>query len=244
MEMNSDSTFVMSTLKKMFVPILFISCICMLLFFSCKKTSYPPIAIDESYFPLATGKYIIYDVDSLGYWAFKDTVIHSTYQIKEQVDSSYIDNAGNTAFKIIRSRREDESSPWIITDVWSANLTDNTAEKVEENLRFIKLDFPVLLNRQWYGNADIETDSNLAYLDGWKYEYTSVNIPLTLNGLTFDSTVTVSQDVDSNAIQQYIYVEKYAKNIGMIYKYEDSLSTQPLQPKDGRVVTMTVKEFN
>ena len=230
--------------KSAFIPLIFILSFILLIFFSCKKNSTEPIAIDESYFPLVTGKYIIYDVDSLGYWEFHDTLIHSHYQIKEEVDSPFIDNTGNQAFKIIRSRREDESSPWIVTDIWSANLTDHTAEKVEENLRFIKLDFPVLLNHQWYGNSKIQTDSNLAFLAGWKYEYSSVHQPLTLNGLSFDSTVSVTQFVDSNVIQQYIYREKYAKNVGLIYKYEDSLSTQPTHPWDGRIVTMTVTEFN
>ncbi|HYV91228.1 MAG TPA: hypothetical protein VE978_05570, partial [Chitinophagales bacterium] len=208
MEMNTDSTFMKSNSRNICFSILFVSCICALLFFSCKKTSYPPVAIDQSYFPLVTGKYIIYDVDSLGYWGFNDTIIHHTYQIKEEVDSPYIDNAGNHAFRIIRSRRNDASSSWVVTDIWSSNLTDQTAEKVEENLRFIKLDFPIILNKQWYGNNYIQADSNLVFLNGWRYEYTSVHQPLTLNGLSFDSTVTVSQDLDSNAIQQYIYIEK------------------------------------
>ncbi len=143
--------------KNAFIPLIFILSFTVLIFFSCKKNSTEPLPIDESYFPLITGKYIIYDVDSFGYWAFHDTVLHAHYQIKEEVDSPFIDNTGNQAFKIIRSRREDESSPWLVTDIWSANLTDHTAEKVEENLRFIKLDFPVILNREWFGNSKIQT---------------------------------------------------------------------------------------
>ncbi len=87
-------------------------------------------------------------------------------------------------------------------------------------------------------------DSNLSFLAGWQYEYTSVNQPLTYNTHSFDSTVTVTQFVDSNVIQQYIYREQYAKHVGLIYKYEDSLSTQPNQPKNGRVVVMTLNDFN
>ena len=235
--------------KNVFIPLIFILSFVLLTFFSCKKNSTEPIAIDESYFPLITGKYIIYDVDSQGWNSFfatsdSDYYQDSHYQIKEEIDSPYIDNTGKQAFRIIRSRREDESSPWEVTDIWSGNLTDHTAEKVEENLRFIKLDFPALLNRQWFGNSKIQTDSNLAFLAGWKYEYAFVDQPLTLNGNSFDSTVSVTQFVDSNVIQQYIYREKYAKHVGMIYKYEDSLSTQPGQSWNGRIVTMTVKDFN
>jgi hypothetical protein len=185
-------------------------------------------------------------VDSTGYSNFDllNPQTTSTYQIKEEIDSPYIDNTGNEAFRIIRSRRKDDNSQWVTTDAWSANLTDHTAEKVEENLRFIKLDFPIVLNREWFGNSYIQTDSNLSYLAGWKYQYTSIHQPLTLNGLSFDSTVTVTEQIDSNAIQRYIFIEKYAKHVGMIYKYEDTLSTQPGQPWDGHIITMMAKEFN
>jgi len=211
---------------------------------SCKKDSTQPLTIDQSYFPLQTGKYIIYDVDSVGYNSFDNSTKTSIYQIMELVDTPYIDNAGNQAFKIIRSRRTDENSAWVATDVWSANLTDHTAEKVEENLRFIKLDFPVQLNRQWYGNAYIETDSPVEYLNSWVYEYTSVYQPLSINGHSFDSTLTVSQHDEENLIEKSIYTEKYAKNVGLIYKLEEQLNTQPGASPDGFIITMNVREYN
>ncbi|MCY7410871.1 MAG: hypothetical protein LH473_11400 [Chitinophagales bacterium] len=212
------------------------------IFSSCKKNSEEPIAIDKSYFPLQSGKYIIYDVDSIGYSDFFDSTFVSKYQIKEEIDSAFIDNEGNAAYRIYRSRRNTDTDSWVITDVWSANLTDYTAEKVEENLRFIKQYFPIQINRQWYGNAKIQTTGSLSFLDGWKYEYTEIHAPLTINSLYFDSTITVTQHNEVNFIAQKIYIEKYAKNVGLIYKFEDSLSIQ--QDTSGRIVTMMVKEFN
>lgn len=217
--------------------------------YSCKKSSIPPVDIDQSYFPLITGKYIIYDVDSLGFNNFypandsnySDT---SRFQIKEEIDSVFIDNTGNQAYKIIRSRRPNENSSWIVTDVWSANLTDYTAEKVEENLRFIKLYFPILPGREWFGNAYIETDSVFEWMEGWIYEYTSVHEPLTLNNLSFDSTLTVTQLDDQNVIERNVFIEKYARNVGLIYKFEERLETQPSQPQDGYIITTTIREFN
>jgi hypothetical protein len=211
---------------------------------SCKKESTDPLTIDKSYFPLETGKYILYDVDSTGYSSFDGSVKVSSYQIKEELDSPFIDNEGNEAYRIIRSRRENDTSAWRTIDIWTANLTDHTAEKVEENLRFIKLDFPVNLSKRWYGNAKIQTDGDQAYLDGWIYEYTSVNAPLTINGLSFDSTVTVLQHDEENLIEQTIYIEQYAKDVGLIYKKEEQLETQPGFPADGFIIEMRVKEFN
>jgi len=223
------------------VPLFFLA----IVISSCQKDStQSPLTIDKKYYPLVTGKYIIYDVDSTGYNSFDNSTKTSIYQIMEQVDTPYTDNTGNEAFKIVRSRRPDENSGWVITDIWSANLTDHTAEKVEENLRFIKLDFPIQLDRQWYGNAFIETDSPLEYLNDWVYEYTSVDRPLSINGNSFDSTLTVSQYDEENLIEQNVYMEQYAKHVGMIYKLEQRISTQPGAYPDGFKIVMQIKEHN
>jgi hypothetical protein len=211
---------------------------------SCKEESTDPLTIDMSYYPLEAGRYIIYDVDSTGYSSFDGSIITSSYQIMEELDSPFIDNEGNEAFRIIRSRRESESSAWRVTDIWTTNLTDHTAEKVEENLRFIKLDFPVNLHRRWYGNAKIQADSSLEWLNGWVYEYTSVHEPLAINGNTFDSTLTVVQHDEQNLIEQVIYIEQYAAGVGLIYKKEQQTETQPGFPTDGFLIEMRVNEYN
>lgn len=126
-------------------------CILMLciafIYSACKKSSIDPVPIDQSYFPLTTGKYIIYDVDSIVFSDFFDTTDTAHYQLMELVDSSFLDASNQEAFRIIRSRRSTPVDDWVVTDIWSANLTENTAEKVEENLRFVKLNFPVLLDK-------------------------------------------------------------------------------------------------
>ena len=216
----------------------------MLVVVTCKKSSIEPAPIDKSYYPLQTGKYIIYDVDSITMSNFFDTTDTAHYQVMEEVDVPYTEASGDTAYRIIRSRREDPGQAWTITDIWSANLTEHTAEKVEENLRFIKLDFPVLLNKSWNGNSYIETDSPVAYLSDWEYRYTEVDVPLAIGVLSFDSVVTVTQYDDENAIQKMLYVERYAKHVGMVYKEEQNYETQPGQYPDGYILRMSIAEYN
>jgi hypothetical protein len=222
--------------------IYFLALSCIL--YSCKKSTVDPVAIDKAYFPLQTGKYIIYDVDSIAYSNFFNSTDTFSYQIKEVVDSPYMDASNQTAYAIIRSVRADENSPWILKDIWSANLTDHTAEKVEENLRFIKLDFPVLLNKTWKGNSLINTDSSLLYLKDWDYEYTEVNTIITVDTMQFDSVVTVTQLNEQNVIQKMIFVEKYARSIGLIYKEQQNIETQPGQYLNGYILTMIIREYN
>ena len=186
---------------------------------------------------------IIYDVDSIRFSEFFQITDTVQYQIMELVDSSFTDAGGNKSYRIVRSRRNTTTDPWIITDIWLASRTNKEAVKVEENLHFIKLVFPILLNETWKGNQLIETDSNLAYLAGWNYEYTSTNAPLDINGLHFDSTVTVLQNNYQDATQKLYYEEQYAKNVGLIFKEEDNIQFLSDYP-NGFILRMTVNSYH
>jgi hypothetical protein len=109
--------------------------------------------------------------------------------------------------------------------------TTNSIEYIENNLRFLKLELPIRQDFSWKGNSFINTttlDPDLRYLDDWDYVYDSVGIPLTINSISIDSTIKVSQRDDflgqDPAIPGTLYaernygVEKYGKGIGLIYK--------------------------
>ena len=226
--------------KRLFPVIFFL----ILITSSCQDSPVEPVPFDTSYFPLSTGKFIIYEVDSIVMSDFFNTTDTVHYQLMEAVDSAYTDAGGRQAFRIVRSRLDSLNGAWRIIDVWSANVTETTAEKVEENLRFIKLSFPVLLNKTWAGNSYINTDSPLVYLDDWEYKYTDVNETFDTYAGTFDSVITVLQHEDINAIQTVFYQEKYAKQVGMIYKEEQNFETQPGSYPNGYILKMTIVQHN
>ncbi|MBK6481650.1 MAG: hypothetical protein IPG01_00635 [Chitinophagaceae bacterium] len=226
--------------KRLFPVIFFL----ILITSSCQDSTVEPVPFDTSYFPLSTGKFIIYEVDSIVMSDFFNTTDTVHYQLMEAVDSAYTDAGGRQAFRIVRSRLDSLNGAWRIIDVWSANVTETTAEKVEENLRFIKLSFPVLLNKTWAGNSYINTDSPLVYLDDWEYKYTDVNETFDTYAGTFDSVITVLQHEDINAIQTVLYQEKYAKQVGMIYKEEQNFETQPGSYPNGYILKMTIVQHN
>ena len=55
--------------------------------------------------------------------------------------------------EVKRYYRPAANMPWILGDVWTQKRTTNTAERVEENVRFIKMEFPVKDGGTWQGNA-------------------------------------------------------------------------------------------
>jgi hypothetical protein len=183
---------------------------------SCKQETITPVDLGYSYFPTDTGHWVIYDIDSTYYNDFTGSAENYHYKIKELIASSYLDNENRLTQRIERYKCTD-SVNWHLIKVWASNRTSSTAEKVEENVRFVKLVFPIVDEKTWNGNAD----NTLGEQD---YEYKNVFKPYTMNGVTFDSTITVIQENDTNnfVYSKYI-VEVYAKNIGMIFKQLDTI---------------------
>ena len=199
---------------------LIFSLVCMLLVatYSCKKDTVSS-APDQgySYYPAKLKSYIIYDVDSIVYDDFKKDTTEYKSQIKEVMDSVFTDNQGRSSMKIIRYVKPyNDTIPyaqmsWKVKDVWYATKTSSNVEVIEENIRFLKLYFPVKKNTAWNGNV-------YNTMGDWQYTYSEVDVALTLNSNYFDSTATVLQKDYTDLIDRKYYVEKYAKNVGLVYR--------------------------
>jgi len=184
----------------------------LILFFSCSKdeeTVAPDLGHD--YANLVVGKYVVYDVDSFFYDDFTGTIDTSYYQIKEVVDSEYEDLEGEIAHKIIRYRKEIDSTNWVLIDVWNSKLTQTNFQKSEENIKFVKMTFPVRENNTWDGNS-MNNQGNMTY------EYTSIDEAESIGGNSLTKVLTVLQFEDINLVQERFFEEKYARGVGMVYK--------------------------
>lgn len=179
---------------------------------SCKKDAVEnPVDVGYNYFPVNVGHWVTYQVDSTYYDDFTDSVRVYHYKIKEFVESVFLDNQNRETQRIERYKQVFDTTNWFISSVWAMNRTASTAEKTEENQRFIKLVFPVRSGRTWNGNA-------CNTLNEQEYEFDDVDKPYSVNGLNFDSTVTVIQKIESNMIHEDYQVEVFAKNVGLVYK--------------------------
>jgi hypothetical protein len=232
-----------------------------LLFFSaCKKQSEtyitPPLS---DYFPLQIGKYVTYDLDSLTFVNFGESFLTTHYQVQYYTDDTITDNIGRKEYVIIRYIRNTPLDPWVADNTFTAVNTGNTIEWVEDNLRFIKLAEPIVEGFSWNGNSYIDASSltsNLTYLYGWSYNYDSLNVPLTLDSITVDSTIKVNEDNEiqgdpgnPNAFSEIDYSsENYAKGIGLVYRnflhqeYQTDSSAEP--GYHGYGITLTMIDHN
>lgn len=193
--------------------IAFLVCSLFALVFSlgCKKNESVNFHFD--YFPVKEGKFVVYHVKDIAIDV--DAVItHDTteYFIKAIIGDTIMDNEGREARRYERWFGPTANGPWTLVDIWTTLISGTRAELVEENNRTIKMVFAPTEYKEWNANAY----NTLSALDCY---YSELHVPYTLNGYSFDSTVTVLQDyVEPNFIQYKHKYERYAKGVGMIQK--------------------------
>ena len=214
------------------MKIIFFSFLVTIFLFSCKKQlsdfHSEPLS---SYYPLVVGKYITYDLDSTIFINFGQNMSTVHYQAQDRVDAQITDNLGRTGFRIIRYIRSLPDQDWTPNNTFLVTPTDNTIEYTEDNMKYQKLKVPFTNGYTWKGNSFIDTyslNSEVKFLDDWDYTYDSVNVPLKFGNLTFDSTLKVAQRDEmlgqdpslpgTQFAEKNYSIEKYAKNIGLIYK--------------------------
>jgi hypothetical protein len=242
---------------------LFAGILLFIFYYSCKKDTTKTIDFKYGYFPIDTGHYVIYNVDSITYNSFYNPVRIDTvqFQIKEVIQTIFPDNTGYPTCRIEGYRRSNSNAQWGAQPyyVWTSDRYTTTAQKTENNLRFIKLIFPPTLNTSWAGNSYIDCVDTSAFLAGWTYTYQNIDVPLNITTssgtLSFDSSLTIIQVADSNLISKLYSVEKYAKNAGLVYKQLVNLAVNdtiipnpsipwPQRASDGYIYTMTAVSYN
>lgn len=185
---------------------------------SCRKEENLPQDLGTAYFPLRTGQWVEYQVDSVWRDDLLNVLDSVSYRLKERVEETYTDGSGRTAYRIKRYVH-DEDAGWLVRDVWSAHRDQRYAEMTEENKRRLKLSFPVREARSWDLNV-YNTDRVL------EVAYREAHEPWTQADLVFDSTVVVRNVLPPNAVERRDFEERYAKHVGLVEKHWEETSTQ------------------
>jgi flagellar hook protein FlgE len=199
-----------------------------LAFFSCKK-DVSTLDMGYAYFPDQVGHYVIYDVDSTYYDDFYSPVKIKKikFQVKEKIQSVFTDNQNRPTLRLERYVKPYDSlvpysaMAWTLRDVWMENKTTTTAEKVEENVRFVRLVFPVKNNQTWNANAQNSNEER-------DFSYEFVDMPLSVGKISFAQVLETRYDDGGGILTSREYrTEKYAREVGMIYRQEIVVESQP-----------------
>ncbi|THU32034.1 hypothetical protein FAM09_28020 [Niastella caeni] len=235
-------------MKKFFTSVIIVGVLfaCMQLAGCDKKNDGFTSDAVTDYVNLQTGKYVLYRLDSTRFVSFgqKDTVI--SYHAKDVVEGQVTDNLGRAGWRIVRYLRDTGStseSDWWPVLTYQVIPTRENIEVNEANFRYLKLVLPVKEGYSWRGNGylpdnpyvDLYEFSNDEDIQDWDYTYHDIGMSASFNNKTYDSTITVVQIADSTNLpitagipaSKTFWVEKYAKNIGLVYKEVEMWEYQP-----------------
>jgi hypothetical protein len=214
--------------------------ICLFLIISCGENVTETFEQNgKDYYPLAIGKSITYNVDSVIYdpEATGFVKIDTTkWQFREDIVDTFKGIDGKTQYKIERFERRLGTTKWVIGKVLSASVTDQYALRDEDNLRFVKFPISFLEKTSWNGNAF--NDSLKVIIAGellelfskkWDYQIESFGKSETIGGKVFDDVLTVVAKTDPKILTETrSTVEKYAKGVGLVSREFKILDTQKL----------------
>ena len=185
-----------------------------------------PSRMGYEYYPLEIGNYRIYKVTNI---KFQHNVGDTTrFQMKERVDTSFYDQTNKLTYKIIRSVRPNENSPWVDDSVMVVSKLNNMVLLTKDNTKYVKMVFPVKEGLTWLGDAYNNRQAVSYSTDGTKrsdyylkkdpYTYQQAGAPYTHNGTVYPKSVTIVQGTPTETWIGYDdRKEVYAEGVGMVY---------------------------
>jgi hypothetical protein len=163
-----------------------------------------------NFFPIEKSNYSIYKVDSIVWNDYNTTVDTFSFEVKLRIDSAFTDNSGKQSHRWKKYVKTD-SNQWVFNNNYTLTNSSQKVETVQENMRYIKLVFPVVAGTVWNSNA-LNTDVETSAI------YSDVDYSTSILNINYDSCALVIYEEEVNLIQEFIHQEIYSRNIGMIYK--------------------------
>lgn len=180
---------------------------------ACKGPEPKPVDFGYDYFPLEVGQIRHYEVDSIFYseWNVDQPIDTFHYSIIEQIVDTF-QNAGNVNYIIERSTFLNNELVTDNTFRFFLSIHENSVEEVTNNVRRVKLTYPVRLFSQWDMNAFNTMEKQNA-------EITAINSSDDNGFMLFDSAATVVYYNDTtNFVFNQMLIEKYARGYGRYYR--------------------------
>ncbi|MTI32684.1 hypothetical protein [Xanthovirga aplysinae] len=203
----------MNSLKK---SVLFFSLL-LAQFSGCKTKYLEPddLKIGYHYYPFQVGNYWTYSVDSIFYYSEHDSVV-SEYQVKQKVESFFVEGENDTTFLLYRYRRNVQNE-WQQDSIWTARKRNNQLIITEKNIPYVKMVFPVEVGKSWDGNA-------FSGKENYSYSISNLRSEFSSEELEFSNCMEVVEKFDDQGEEEFIYEKEiYAPHVGLVYRYSSIL---------------------
>lgn len=145
-----------------------------------------------------------------------DTTI---FYLKEEFEGKAL--IGDEYQQIIkRYKKVNINDSWVLDSLWKNARTSTHAFSIENNIRFVKLSFPLKVNGEWDKNDYNTFEEKVILLD-------DKDVSRDLNGVQYPKTVKVMFDDFTSLVNRDIQFEIYAEDIGLLRVYSEHLNHQP-----------------
>jgi hypothetical protein len=209
--------------KKIFSILLSI----LFIFYSCKKEEQeaPESNNDRLYYPVKTGDTLYYDCIFINIDKAVNVFDTTIYELKEIFESTFTDETGNTNFRIEQYTKQNNDSLWVFSKASYVMVSNKTIERVDDNIRIVNINFPLLSGKQWDGNSKNTYAAKT-------FEIIEIDATDVINNKTYNNSIlSILQEDNENMIEKYFAIEKYAKNKGLVYK--KTININELEPLPG-----------
>lgn len=161
------------------------------------------------FFPLETGQYVEYEVNEVRYSVASTAPTQTTYYLKEVIGRPFVGTTGIEQFPVERYRKTQLESSWALDSIWIAYRIPDRAVRVENNVAYVKLAFPLTDQSTWNGNLLNSYPEN-AYRAEFGTSFPAQN--------DFPGSITVVQRRDSSLVTLNKRSEVYAPGVGLVYR--------------------------
>ncbi len=218
-------------MNKKYLSLLLLAAVAVAFVSSCRKHNDNTTDLTRNYMPLTFGKYVVYDVDSIYYNEDLCTQYRTKSQVKYAITDTFTDKRNfynRTSYIIDVYVRPYDGAAWKPQSVIIANPTGNSLNWSQDEIKYVKMMFPITEGQTWKGNQYAPlNDPQFTFLTNWDYTYKNYRKSYNTGYLNFDNTVTVLEndesvnypDVDTGVAAYRVYSKAvYAYNVGLVYR--------------------------
>lgn len=195
---------------------------------SCKENNVVLEPEYKNYFPSDKNFYNVYFFDSTYYSDVDTNQKKTTYYIKEEIDSTFVDAENNVNYFIKASKRKNFSDVWKIKETYFIESNNFYVLKQQNGLGIFILKFPPYINFKWQSNSRLGSKDEKVF-----FVYEKTNSNFSYDTLKFDSCIEVLEEFVENKIDTVIKKTVYSFGKGLVYQKEKRVSKQPSKPKSG-----------
>jgi len=187
------------------------------LFISCQKEPEQPndATFGSSFYPIQRGQFQTFFVKQTRF-ALNLNPVTTTYQLKEVIGDEFVGENGEKLYEVLRYVRPNGLENFRLDSVFSVRKDNNVIVKMEHNIPYVKLDFPIEEGKTWNGNQFNARPSK-------NFLAENVSTPKSIGNQNFDKTITIIESQDSSLVNKNLRFEIYADEVGLIYKKTESL---------------------